>query len=54
MANYSGYAWYVRTFDLPEEKDFKTEGLVVAVGCFDESNEVYINGKLIGSNGINF
>lgn len=53
-ANYSGYAWYVRTFDLPEEKDFKTEGLVVAVGCFDESNEVYINGKLIGSNGINF
>ena len=34
-ANYSGYAWYVRTFDLPEEKDFKTEGLVVAVGCFN-------------------
>lgn len=26
----------------------------MAVGCFDESNEVYINGKLIGSNGINF
>ena len=42
-----------KNFDLPEEKDFKTEGLVVAVGCFDESNEVYINGKLIGSNGIN-
>ena len=26
----------------------------MAVGCFDESNEVYINGKLIGSNGVNF
>lgn len=51
-ANYGGYAWYVRTFDLPE--DFPTEGLVMATGYFDEANEVYINGKLVGSTGMDY
>lgn len=50
--NYGGYAWYVRTFDLPE--DFPTEGLVMATGYFDEANEVYINGKLVGSTGMDY
>lgn len=50
--NYGGYAWYVRTFDLPE--DFPTEGLVMAAGYFDEANEVYINGKLVGSTGMDY
>lgn len=51
-ANYGGYAWYVRTFDLPE--NFPTEGLVMATGYFDEANEVYINGKLVGSTGMDY
>ena len=50
--NYGGYAWYVRTFDLPE--DFPTEGLVMAAGYFDEANELYINGKLVGSTGMDY
>lgn len=50
--NYGGYAWYVRTFDLPE--NFPTEGLILAVGYFDEANEVYVNGKLVGSTGMNY
>lgn len=51
-ANFSGYAWYVRTFKIPA--DFPKEGLLCPVGYFDESNEVYINGHLVGSTGVNF
>lgn len=50
QANYEGYAWYVREFEVPE--DFAAEDLVAAVGKFDEANEVYINGKLVGSTGM--
>ena len=51
-ANYGGYAWYVRTFDMPEE--FPKDGLELAVGCFDEANEVYINGHRVGSTGMTY
>ncbi len=50
--NYGGYAWYVRTFEVPA--DFPTEDLTMAVGYFDEANETYVNGHLIGSNGMDF
>lgn len=50
--NYGGYAWYVRSFDLPE--DFPKDGLILAVGCFDEANEVYINGNRVGSTGMDY
>ena len=51
-ANFAGYAWYVRTFDIP--KEFTKEDLILTVGYFDEANETYVNGKLVGSNGIVF
>lgn len=50
--NYSGYAWYVRNFDVPE--DFPKEGLIMAAGYFDEANEVYINGIRVGSTGMDY
>lgn len=50
--NYGGYAWYIRTFDVPA--DFPTEDLTMAVGYFDEANETYVNGHLIGSSGMRY
>ncbi len=50
--NYGGYAWYVRTFDLAA--DFPKEGLLLTVGYFDEANEVYVNGSLVGSLGMRY
>ena len=47
-----GYTWYIRSFDMPV--DFPTEGLLLGVGKFDEGNEVYVNGHLVGSNGMKF
>ena len=51
-ANYGGYAWYVRTFEVPE--GFATEDLILTVGYFDEACEVYVNGVLIGSSGMDY
>ncbi len=50
--NYGGYAWYIRTFEVPE--DFPKEDLTMAVGYFDEANETYVNGQLIGSSGMRY
>ncbi len=50
--NYAGYAWYVRTFEVPE--DFPSGELTLAAGFFDEANEVYVNGKLVGSTGMDY
>ncbi len=44
---YDGYAWYKRTFTLPE--NFTTDPLVLLVGKIDDFDKVYLNGKLIGS-----
>ncbi|MBT2758157.1 hypothetical protein J7E71_20025 [Mesobacillus foraminis] len=49
-ANWTGYAWYVRDFELPEE--FASEGLLLALGKFDEADAVYVNGKKAGATGI--
>lgn len=49
---YAGYAWYVRTFTM--EDALPEDELVLSVGSFDESNEVYLNGQFIGSTGVNF
>lgn len=50
--NFGGYAWYVRTFDVPE--DFPQQQLLLSAGFFDEANEVYINGALVGSTGMDY
>ena len=52
-ASYGGYAWYVRTFEVPEGFAIDRD-LTVAVGMFDEANEVYINGKYVGSTGMKY
>lgn len=52
QGNFGGYAWYVRTFDMPE--DFPKDGLILGVGKFDEANEVFINGHYVGSNGMQY
>lgn len=46
---YDGFAWYRTTFkgyDLP-----KNEGLYLNLGYIDDTDEVYVNGRLIGFSG---
>ena len=47
---YAGYAWYVRSFDVPAE--FDRTGLQIDAGMIDEADEIYINGVRVGSCGI--
>ena len=50
--NKTGYGWYVKEFDY--DTSLPDEDLVLSVGRFDEANEVYVNGTLVGSNGMNY
>jgi hypothetical protein len=46
--NYDGFAWYRKTFvytGTPEER------MVLILGKIDDADQVYINGKLVGSTG---
>jgi hypothetical protein len=47
--NYDGFAWYRKSFKLPEH--FKTNDLLIILGRIDDMDEVFINGKLVGSTG---
>ena len=47
--NYDGYAWYRKTFKAPSE--LKNKKLVLLMGKIDDLDEVYVNGKLVGSTG---
>jgi hypothetical protein len=47
--NYDGFAWYRKSFRLPE--NFKTRDLLLVLGKIDDMDEVYVNGKLVGSTG---
>ncbi len=44
---YDGYAWYQKTFTLPE--NVSGESLVLLLGMIDDFDKAYINGELIGS-----
>ena len=46
---YNGYAWYRKTFTLPE--GIKGESLYLLLGYIDDVDEVYLNGKHVGSSG---
>ena len=48
FSRYSGYAWYRTTFEIQFTAN---EPLFVELGRIDDSDEVYVNGKLIGSTG---
>lgn len=45
---YNGYAWYRTTFEIEFTKD---ELLYLELGRVDDVDEVYVNGRLIGSTG---
>ncbi len=47
--DYDGFAWYRKTVFVPEK--YKEERLILVMGKIDDVDEVYINGKLIGSTG---
>ncbi len=47
--NYDGFAWYRRSFRLPEK--FSTEDMIIMLGKIDDLDEVFINGKIIGGTG---
>jgi sialate O-acetylesterase len=47
--DYDGFAWYRKSVFLPEK--YKGEKLILVMGKIDDLDEVYINGKLIGSTG---
>jgi len=46
-ADYDGYAWYRIKFRLPQ--NFSTGEMYLSLGKIDDVDEVYLNGKLIGS-----
>lgn len=46
----TGWGWYVRTFELPE--DFSKENLILLAGYMDDRGEVYVNGQRIGGTGV--
>jgi hypothetical protein len=45
--DYDGYAWYRKTFKMPESLNSKE--LYLSLGKIDDYDYVYVNGKLIGS-----
>jgi sialate O-acetylesterase len=47
--NYNGYAWYRTKFDFPS--DIKNGSIYLILGHIDDVDEVYLNGKLVGSTG---
>ncbi len=49
FADYDGFAWYRKSFKLTQS--LKEKKLVLMMGRIDDMDEVYINGKLIGSTG---
>jgi hypothetical protein len=47
--NYDGFAWYRKTFKVPD--NYSAEDLMIVLGKIDDLDEVYLNGSLIGSTG---
>jgi alpha-galactosidase len=52
---YDGYAWYRIKFDLPAEmlsQAFFKDSLQIDLGKVDDTEETYLNGHLLGKNGV--
>lgn len=47
LHNYDGYAWYRVNFRVPE--NFNNEDIYLCLGKIDDIDEVYLNGKLVGT-----
>lgn len=48
--DYDGFAWYRKSFSLTEE--YSDEKFVLLLGKIDDIDQVYINGKFVGSTGV--
>lgn len=46
-ADYDGYAWYRKTFAMPQ--NLKQKELYISLGKIDDYDQVYFNGELIGN-----
>lgn len=46
LPKYDGYAWYRKTFKLPQ--DLPDEDIILLAGKIDDFDKVYLNGKMIG------
>jgi hypothetical protein len=49
FSGYDGFAWYRKTFDFPSNQQDKY--LILDLGYIDDTDEVYLNGRLIGLGG---
>jgi hypothetical protein len=49
FGDYDGFAWYRKTFRLPD--NFQGKDMVAMIGKIDDLDEVFINGKYIGGTG---
>jgi sialate O-acetylesterase len=47
--NYDGYAWYRKTFFLPQ--DYPEEDMVLLLGKIDDYDQTFVNGVKVGSTG---
>ncbi len=47
-SRYDGFAWYKRTFSIPQSQLVKEEDLILILGKIDDFDKVYLNGKMIG------
>jgi hypothetical protein len=48
-SDYHGYAWYRKSFTFP--KGFEGKSIFLSLGRVDDVDQVYINGRLIGTTG---
>ena len=52
QASYDGYAWYRKTFTLPERPaDLPDSAVIAALGFVDDADVTYLNGTQIGRTG---
>lgn len=47
--NYDGFAWYRKTFYLPE--NYSNEDMILFLGQIDDIDQTFVNGTLVGSTG---
>lgn len=52
LSTYDGYAWYRKTFTLPERPQGITDSsIIAALGLIDDADETFLNGQPIGETG---
>lgn len=52
LSTYDGYAWYRKTFTLPERPEgVEDSSVIAALGFIDDADEAFLNGERIGGTG---